>query len=90
MKSGMHWIFKMVGTGVNENIAAATDAKYMANQMVCHESKIDDNTRDIHELMGTIGIIKEEFQNLTSMTQFDHSHETPAVGDYQIEEPSLT
>ena len=61
----------------------------MEKQMVFHESRIDDNTHDLHEMMETFDIIKEEVQNLTSMTQFDHSHETPAAGDYQIEEPSL-
>ena len=79
----------MVGTGVNENRAATADAKYMANQMVCHETRIDDNTRDLHELMGTVDIIKEEVQKLTNMTQCSHCQETPAVDDYQMEEPSV-
>ena len=57
----------MVGTDINKSRAAAADAKYMANQMVCHESRIDDNTRDLHELMGAVDIIKEEVQKLTSM-----------------------
>ena len=48
----------MVGTGLNENRVAAADAKYIANQMACHESRIEDNTRDLHELMGTVDIVK--------------------------------
>ena len=78
----MHWIYKMVGTSVDENMAVATDARYIANQLGCHESRIDDNTRELHELMGKVDIIKEEVQNLTIITQCSHCQESPAVGNF--------
>ena len=50
----------MVGTSVNGNIIVAAEIKYISNQLGCHASRIDDNTRDLHELMGKVDIVKED------------------------------
>ena len=63
-------------------MVAAVNAKYMENEMVFHDSR-----SDLHELMETVDIIKEEVQKLTSMTECIHCQETLAIGDYQMEEP---
>ena len=62
---------------------------YLANQMGSHDSRINDNDRDLQKLMGTIDIIKEEVQKLTSMNQCSHCQETPAHADHPMEETSV-
>ena len=90
MHSGMRWIYRMVGTSVNENMIVATDTRHISNQLGCHESRIGNNTRHLHELMGTLDILKEEVHKLTSMTQWNHCQESPVASDFQMEEPSVT
>ena len=63
--------------GIKEGSVAAVDVKYLVNQMGCHESRIDDNDRDLHEIMGTIDNTKEEVQMLTIMNQCIHCQESP-------------
>ena len=84
----MRWIYELLSTGVKESKVAATDVKYLANQMGCHESRIDDNDRDLCEFVGTVDFIKEEVQKLTSMNQCSHCQETP-VQDHPMEETSV-
>ena len=72
VKLHLRWIYELLSTGVNKIRVVAMDVKYLANQMGCHESRIDDNDRDLHELMGTIDFIKEEVQKLTNMNHCNH------------------
>ena len=58
IKTHLHRVYKMVCTGVKENNILASDVKYLSNQMGFHESRINDNDRDLHELMGTVNFIK--------------------------------
>ena len=39
----------------------------MASQMGNHDSRIEDNHKDLHELMGTIDNIKEDVQNMVNI-----------------------
>ena len=59
LQSGMRWIYRMVGTSVNGNKTVVVETKYISNKLECHASIIDDNTRDLHELMGKVNIVKE-------------------------------
>ena len=79
----------MVCTNVKEGMVSFVDVKYFAYQMGCHESRIGDNDQDLRELMGTMDIIKEEVQKLTSMNQCSHCQETPAHVDHPTEETSV-
>ena len=56
----MRWIYKMVGTSVNGNRTIVVETKYISNYLGFHASRIDNNTRDLHELMGKVGIVKED------------------------------
>ena len=49
----------MVCTDVKENRVAAANVKYLVNQMGFHKSRIDDNDGELHDLMGTVNIIKK-------------------------------
>ena len=69
LQSGMRWIYRMVGTSVNGNRTGVAETKHISNQLGWHASRINDNTRDLHELMGKVDIVKEDVQKLTSMTQ---------------------
>ena len=60
-------VYEMVCTGVKENKILASDVKYLSNQMGFHESRIDDNDRDLRELMGTIHFIKVEVHKMSNM-----------------------
>ena len=84
----MHWIYELLSTGVKESRVAMSDVKYLANEMGCHESRIDDNDRDLRELMGTIYFIKEEVHKLTNMNHSIHYQETPTQG-HPMEETSV-
>ena len=82
------WIYELVSIGVKENRIATSDVKYLANEMGCHESRIDDNYRDLRELMGAIYFIKEEVHKLTNMNHCIHCQETPTQ-DHPMEETSI-
>ena len=53
-----------------------------------HDARIEDNHRDLHELMGTIGYMKEDLQKLVNMNQRSHIHDSP-IKDQAMEETSL-
>ena len=51
LQIGMKWVFNMVGTSVNNTQNVTNDAMYISNQMDCHASRIEDNTRDLCNLI---------------------------------------
>ena len=77
----------MVGTSVNSTWNVANDCRYILNQLDYHASRIEDNTKDLHELMEKVNYLKEDVQKLTKMVEGNHCQETP--GDHQMEEPSV-
>ena len=89
LQSRMKWVFNMVGTNVNSTRNVANDARYILNQLDCHASRIGNNTRDLHELMAKVDHLKEDVQKLTRMMEGSDYQETPTMGDYQMEEPSV-
>ena len=58
VKQHMLWMYEILSIDVKEGRVATTNVKYLANQMGCHEYRIDDNDRDLRELMGTVNFIK--------------------------------
>ena len=62
------------------------DVKYFANQMGCHESRIDDNDYDLREMMGILDFIKEEVLKMDNKNQCIHFQETWEQGDHPMEE----
>ena len=60
----------------------------MAWQMGNHDARIEDNHIDLHELMGTIGYMKEDLQNLVNMNQSSHFQDSP-VREQPMEETSV-
>ena len=87
LQSGMKWVFNMVVTRVNSTQNVANDARYISNQLDCHTSRIEDNTRDLHELMEKVDYSKEYDKKLSKMTKGSHCNET--LEDHQMEEPSV-
>ena len=79
----------MIGSSVNNTINVTNDARYISNQLDFHASRIQDNTRDMHELMEKVDYLKENVQKLTSMTEGSHCQEFPSLGDCQMDEPSI-
>ena len=79
----------MVRTIINGNMIVIVETKYISNQLDCNASKIEDNTKDLHELMVKVNMVKEDVQKLTSMTQWSHFLDFPVVGYLQMEEPSV-
>ena len=60
----------------------------MERQMGNHDSRIEDNHRDLHELMGTVENIKEDVQKLINMNQCSHCQDSPAK-DHPMEKNSV-
>ena len=60
----------------------------MARQMGNHDSRIEDNHRDLHELMGTIDKIKEDVPKLFNMNQCSHFQDS-LVRKHPMEETSI-
>ena len=85
LQSGMKWVFNMVVTRVNSTWNVANDARYISNQLDCHASRIEDNTRDLPELMEKVDYLKEDVHKLTKMVEGSHCNET--LEDHQMEEP---
>ena len=71
-QSGMKWVYNMVSSNVNNAINVTNDARYISNQLDFDASKIEDNTRDWHELMEKVDYLKEDIEKLTSMTKGSH------------------
>ena len=57
--------------------------------MGCQESKVDNNDRDLQEMMGTVYFIKEEVHKMVNMNQCSHCQETLDHDDHPIEETSV-
>ena len=53
-----------------------------------HDAQIEDNHIYFHELMGTIGYMKEDLQKLVNMNQSSHFQESP-IKDQPMEEASV-
>ena len=53
-----------------------------------HDTRIEDNHKYLHELMGTIGYMKEDLQMLVNMNQSSHFYDSP-VRDKAMEETSV-
>ena len=71
--------------GIKDNIEMASDVRYMSNQIGCHDSRIDENHRDLCEIMGIVDTIKEEVRKLVNMNQRSHCQDSPAR-DHLMEE----
>ena len=50
---------------------------------------IDDNERDLREMMGTVDFIKEEVQKMAKMTQCSYCQDSSNQGDHPMEETSV-
>ena len=50
-----------------------------------HDAGTEDNHRDLYELMGTIGYMKEDLHKLVSMNQCNHC-QTSHARDHPMEE----
>ena len=53
---------------MKENREMASDIQYLTNQIGCHDSIIDDQERDMKELMGTVEIIKDEVMKMSKIS----------------------
>lgn len=53
-----------------------------------HDTRIEENHRDFHELMSTIGYMKEDLQKLVNMNQSSHFQDSP-VRDQPMKETSV-
>ena len=47
----------------------------MARKMGNHDTQIEDSHKYLHELMGTIGYMKEDLQKLVNMNQSIYFHD---------------
>ena len=74
--------------GVTERISTAEEVKWMARQMRNHNAQIEVNHRYLHELMGTIGYMKEFLHKLVNMNQSSHFQDSP-IRDHPMEETSV-
>ena len=84
----MRCIYELMNKGVKDGSATATEVKWLANQIGFHDSIIDDNHKDLCELMGIVDTIKEEVQKMVNMNQRSHCQESPAR-DHPMEETSV-
>ena len=87
LQSGMKWVLNMVGTSINNTQNVANDARYISNQLDYHASRIEDNTRDLHELMEKVDYLKKDVQKLTKMAEGSHCNEN--TEERQMEDPSV-
>ena len=53
-----------------------------------HDARIEDNNRDMHDLVGTISYMKEDLRKLANMNQRSHIHDS-LIWDQEIEETSI-
>ena len=79
----------MVSTSINNSNNVTHEAKYISNQLDFHATRIEDNTRDLHELMEKVDYLKEDVQKLTRMTQGSHFQDSLVAGNFQMEEISV-
>ena len=60
----------------------------MARQMGNHDARIEDNNRDMHDLVGTISYMKEDLRKLANMNQRSHIHDS-SIRYQAMEEASV-
>ena len=84
----MRWTYELVSIGVKEINIAVTNVNYLLNEMGYHESIINDNDRELRELMGIVDIIKKEVKKLANMNYCSHCQENPTQ-DHPMEETSV-
>ena len=85
IKQHIRWLYEIMNREVTEGSSIAEEVKWMARQMGNHDAWIEDNHKDLHDLMGTIGYMKEDLQKLVNMNQSIHIHDSP-IKDQEMEE----
>ena len=60
IKHHIRWLYDIMNWGVTEGISTTKKVKWMARQMGNRDAQIEDNHIVLHELMGTIGYMKED------------------------------
>ena len=85
IKKHLRWLYDIVNRSVTEG-SKTTD--WMARQIENQDTWIEDNHRDLYDLMGTIGYMKDNLQKLVKMNQRSHIYDSPAR-DWAMEEASM-
>ena len=88
IKQHLHWLYDVVNKGAKEGSSTTSKVKWMARKMGNHDPIIEDNHRDLYELMGTIGYMKEYLHKLVNMNQCSHCQTSPAR-DHPMDETSV-
>ena len=60
----------------------------MVRQIENQYTRIEDNHRDLYEIMGIMGYMKEDLRKLVNMNQSSHMHDYPS-SDQAMEEASV-
>ena len=86
----------MMAIGIMDNKEIAQEVKsmgevvsYTSLQISNHDARIDDNERNLREMMGKVDRIQEDLQCLISMNQCSKAFETPAAAVHPMEEESV-
>ena len=88
IKRHLRWLYDIMNRGVYEGSKTTEEVKWMVRQMGNHDARIEDNHRVFHELLGTIGYMKEDLQKLVNMNQRSHIQDSP-IRDQTMEETSV-
>ena len=85
IKKHLRWIYDIVNRSVTKG---SKTTNWMARHIENQDTRIEDNHRDLYDLMGTIGYMKDDLQNLVNMNQRNHIHDSPTK-DQAMEEASV-
>ena len=62
---------------------------YTSLQISNHDARIDNNERNLREIMGKVDRIQEDLQHLINMNQGSKVNETTAAAEHPMEEESV-
>ena len=96
VKNNLRSLYEMIAIDIMDNKEIAQEVKsigevvsYTSLQINNHDARIDDNERNLREIMGKVDRIQEDLQRLINMNQGSKVNETTAATVHPMEEESV-
>ena len=72
INKNMSWLYDIINRSVEEN---RKNMEWMVRHIDIRDSRIEDNHRDLYEVMGKIGYMKDDLKKLVDMSQGSYIHD---------------
>ena len=97
LKVNLQRLYDIVAIGIMDSRETTKEVKklvdvvnYASYQINNHDARIDDNERNLKEIMEKVDRIQEDLQRLVQLNQGSQAHENPAGAIQNMKEESVT